>query len=136
GKETTNFGEATMAGRIEEGRTALARRRHGIAVAAALGVAAVGASPASASAVYTVSFDDPGGHFSRYYAPLRHDIQAAGAAWDPYAGGSGGIDILVRFADMPTMSGVSTTSAYAGASGGLAVYEQGVLGKLRSGVDA
>lgn len=123
-----------MAGRIDEGRTALARGRYGIVVAAALGTAA--ASPAAASAVYTVSFDDSGGQFSGYYAPLRQDVQAAGAAWSGYTGGSGSIDVLVRFADLPTMSGVSATSVYAGASDGLAIYEQGVLGKLRSGIDA
>jgi hypothetical protein len=119
-------------------KSALARSpsRWRAAVLVGATLSAVGASsPASASAIYNVSFDDPTGQYSAYYERIVAGIQAAGAAWSNYVTGAGSIDVAVRFADIPTMTGWSATSAYVGTNGPYSLWEQGVASELRTGVD-
>jgi hypothetical protein len=124
------------------GRIPAASRRSpsfaGLVVLLAL---AAGLGEARASVIYNVSFNDPGGQYAGYYSELRTDIQAAGSDWARYLAGSGTINISVQFANIPTLSSYSMTSAYVGKNGSIAVYEQGALAKLQSngsggGIDA
>lgn len=93
------------------------------------------ANPVQAAPVFNISFYDPSAQFAQYYSPLRTDIRAAGAAWMKDVAGNGSIDIQVRFDDGPTMASYSATSAYVRNNGPIAVYEQGMMSKLRTQID-
>ena len=137
-----NVWSRLIAPRKRRGRIPAACRRPplfaGLAVLLTL---AAGLGDARASVIYNVSFNDPGGQYAGYYSQLRTDIQAAGSDWARYLVGSGTINISVQFANIPTLSSYSMTSAYVGNNGSIAVYEQGALAKLQSngsggGIDA
>jgi hypothetical protein len=102
---------------------------------ASLAALLAAASAAEAGVNYNVTINDPGGRYTGYYSAIRSNIKAAGATWSKYVLGSGNIEIAVQFSGNPTMSGWSSTSAYAGTNGAYSVFEQGVAAELRSGVD-
>src|SRR4051812_18645862 len=112
---------------INTGKTSLA----GIAIISGL---SVGVASAEAGILYNVSFDDPGGTWSSYYAPIRSNLSAAGQQWSRYLAGNANIDVSVRFDGIPTAAGYSMTSAYVGASNGYSVYAQGAAAEIRTGI--
>jgi hypothetical protein len=94
-------------------------------------------APAGAAPVFTVSFDDPSGTFSSYYAQISAHVMAAGGKWSSFFGGQPvSIDLLVRFNPLlPTITGNSATSSFVTTSGPFDVFQEGAAAELRTGID-
>lgn len=99
--------------------------------------AAVAGSSAHAAVNFDVSFDDPGGTFSSYYASLTSLTQAAGADWVSHFAltKNASIQVSIRFGNLPTADGRSVISSAAGTYLGLNMYEMGLAAELKSGLD-
>ena len=94
-------------------------------------------APASAAPVFTVSFDDPSGTFSSYYAQISTHLMAAGDKWSSFFGGqSVSIDLVVRFNPLlPAITGNSATSPFVTTIGPVDVFQEGAAAELRTGID-
>src|SRR5688500_11952557 len=109
--------------------TALAR--HGVLCALVLAAARVDADP-----FYVVTFDDPGGRNSSYYAALDMVSRAAGDRWSTYLPGSARLEVEIGFSTtVPRATGRSVTSSFVGREGSWSVFEQGAAAELRTGID-
>ena len=88
-----------------------------------------------ATATYSITFIDPGGTYSTYYAAITSAIQAAGAEWNRYLTASGSLEIEVLFSNNSTVSGSSVTSGFVRNDGTRDIFEQGAAFELRTGMD-
>ncbi len=95
----------------------------------------VAIAPASATIVFNIAFDDPGGTYASYDAAIASSLQAAGARWSSVLLGSATIDLVVGFANIPTANGGSSAVSFVHTNEALNVFEQGAGAKLH-GVDA
>lgn len=85
---------------------------------------------------FSVSFDDPTGLFSSFYAPITSHALAAGADWGRFILGRADLEIVVRFNDaIPRATGRSTTTAFVRNNGRFDVFEQGAAAEIRTGID-
>jgi hypothetical protein len=85
---------------------------------------------------YTITFSDPGGVNSAYYAPITSNLRAAGAFWATYLAASGNIEVEVEFTSSVRFApGGSVTSVVVRNNGTRDILEQGVAYKLRTGID-
>ena len=85
---------------------------------------------------YTVTFSDPGGANSAYYAPITSNLRAAGAIWGTYLAASGNIEVQVEFPTaIPGVTGTSVTTHVVRNNGTRDILEQGVAYELRTGID-
>lgn len=85
--------------------------------------------------VYSVSFNDPGGTYSSYYAAITSCVQAAGADWARYLIGSGNLEVEVMIAANASGGGNSATSGFVRNDGARDIFEQGAAYEVRTGID-
>ncbi len=86
---------------------------------------------------WNISFDDPDGTWSAYYADITRVLQAAGAEWGSIFDSDASIEISVRFdPDLATSFGRSLTSAFLEHDAdGFDIYEQGAAAEINTGLD-
>lgn len=84
---------------------------------------------------FQVTFNDPGGTWSAYYAPIQSNLEAAGKWWARRLNGNANLEIVISFADIPTGNGGSMTSVFIGTSGPYDIFEQGAAYEVRTGID-
>jgi hypothetical protein len=114
----------------------IAARGVPFAAAATLLLAIAAANPASAQVSFNISFNDPGGTYSSYYADITSNLGAAENLWGQSLSGSTTFDVVVSFDENINRSfGHSVVSSFVENTGGYDIYEQGAAAKLRTGVD-
>jgi hypothetical protein len=86
---------------------------------------------------WNISFNDPGGTWSAYYANITKVIKAAGQEWGQLFNSTASIEITVGFDNtLATAYGRSLTTSYLYHSAdGLDIYEQGVASEINTGID-
>jgi hypothetical protein len=93
-------------------------------------------SQAHAAVNVSVSFDDPLNQLTSVAANIEQHVIAAGTWWGYYLDGNASIEVVVKTsAAVPYAEGRSLTSSFVGNNGSLDVFEQGMVGELRSGSD-
>ncbi len=101
----------------------------------ALGAMVV-AQTAAGAITYSVSFVDPGNANSGYYSGITSNLQAAGARWGSYLGGSGNLEVEVEFTTaIARVDGASFSNGFVHKNGARDVYEQGAAFEIRTGTD-
>ena len=101
-----------------------------------LAAACAVADNATASPIYSVVFDDPGGLNAAFYAQIESHTLASGNDWGQYLGGNASLEVVVRFSSsIPRATGRSLTAAFVGSNGPYNVFEQGAAAELRTGND-
>jgi hypothetical protein len=102
---------------------------------AVLGVVAL-AAPARASVTFQLTFEDPGGAYSAYYAGINSNFLAAGNMWSEHFTSNASLQVVVRFTDSVVRASCpSITTALVSQSGGMRTYEQGAAREIRTGTD-
>jgi hypothetical protein len=85
---------------------------------------------------YAITFSDPGGVYSAYYAPITSNLRAAGASWAGHLAASGNIEVQVEFTTaIPRMTGNSLSTGFVRNNGTRDIFEQGFAYELRTGID-
>jgi protocadherin Fat 4 len=90
---------------------------------------------------FPVTFNDPTGAESGYYAELTQLVQAAGASWGQYLVGSASLEVSVDFANpIPNLPGAiaaatAAKNVYLRTQNGIDVYQQGTISEIVTGVD-
>jgi hypothetical protein len=129
-KDTNALTPEGRAGTVSAAATAK-KLMHALAV-----VMLVGCGSARAALLYNVSFADPSGLYSDYYADIHSSVVAAGAAWDTYILGDASLEVQIGFSDsISRVTGRSVTSAFVGNDGTANIYEQGAAAEIDTGVD-
>jgi FG-GAP-like repeat len=85
-------------------------------------------------ATFNVTFNDPAGTYTSYYAGIRSNIIAAGLEWNKYINGSGTFSVSVDF----TLTGNAVAtggSEFISNGSGVIVGQSVVSNKLRTGID-
>ena len=91
---------------------------------------------ASGQITFPVAFDDPGAAHSAYYSELTANIQAAGAHWARFLGGTGQLSVEVVFTNsVPFAPGGSVTTGFVRNDGTRDIFEQGAAFELRTATD-
>lgn len=92
--------------------------------------------PVGATIIYDVSFNDPLGTFSAFYAPIQSHLLAAGADWARSIAGDTTLQIEVKFADSFNLAFArSETNAPIRMQDGRTVLQEGAAFKIATGVD-
>ena len=110
-------------------------RSTGVGIAAAVLLSGLFGS-AQATLVYNVSFNDPAGSGSPFYAELESHVQAAGQAWGKRIVGDAGLEVEINFSDtIARATGRSVTSTFVGNNGRYDIWRQGAAGEIITGTD-
>ncbi len=93
------------------------------------------APSAGAAVTWDITVDDTGS-LAFYAEDIEANLAAAAAEWSRHLLGSGSIEVVVELdSGLSTASGRSATSTYVGHNGSYHVWEQGMAGEIRTGVD-
>src|SRR5690349_23085340 len=86
---------------------------------------------------FSFSVNDPNSAAVSYRNAILTDAIAAGAEWGRFLSGSANIEVQINIQDVPTnRAGTSSaTSSFLRTQNGFNVFETGVAGEIRSGVD-
>jgi FG-GAP-like repeat len=93
--------------------------------------------PTPPGLAFNLSFDDPAGKYTPYYAAIQSSIVAAGLNWNKYIKGTGSLEIAVKFSlsGGAVATGRSLATSLIRDNGTLGIYETGALSELRTGTD-
>lgn len=113
-----------------------------LAVLFAVAVWAILPAECSAGFLVNVTFvDDAANSHSQFYNDLRTNTQAAGALWASHLGGSGTLDVEVRFDTdflnhhVDRGAGGSATNPFVYNNGTYNVFEPGAATEIKTGID-
>lgn len=86
---------------------------------------------------FNLSFDDPAGKYTPYYAAIQSSIVAAGLNWNKYIKGTGSLEIAIKFSlsGDAVATGRSLTASLIRNNGTFDIYEPSALSELRTGID-
>jgi hypothetical protein len=102
----------------------------------AVALLALIATPRTQAAVTWDISLDPSGALDAYASEIVSNLSAAGEEWSRRLLGSGRIEVMVDMdPSISTATGRSVTSSYVGHNGRMHVWEQGMAGEIRTGVD-
>lgn len=92
--------------------------------------------PAAGSPTFSVTFNDPGGLFSSFYAPIQSNLLAAGGNWANLISSNANLEVEVQFnSSFIRAAGFSATNAIVGSHAGRTVLQDGAGYELRTGID-
>src|SRR5262245_3995520 len=84
---------------------------------------------------FPITIENPAGPIAPYVAGIQSNLAAACARWAQRLQGTASIEVLVRLGAVPRATGGSATSVFVATRNGFNIFEQGIAGEIRTGVD-